>query len=78
LANRIDAPADGRWVVFVAPNALYVMDLVQNLPGRDRVRYFAGRSPAEDRDFMGAHFPGATRRVEDVRGSLWELPAHAR
>ena len=78
LANRIDAPANGRWVVFVAPNARYVMDLVQNLPGRDRVRYFVGRSAAEDRDFMAAHFPEATPRVEDARGSLWELPADAR
>jgi hypothetical protein len=78
LAHRIDAPATGRWVVFVAPNAQYVMDLVQNLPGRDRVRYFAGRSADEDRDFMAAQFPAATRRVEDERGSLWELPADAR
>jgi hypothetical protein len=77
LAERIEAPAEGRWAVFVAPRHQYTNDLVQNPPGSERVRYFVGMKPADDAAFIARVIPGAQRVVLDDRGSLWRLPDDA-
>jgi hypothetical protein len=78
LALRISPPAEGRWIVFVTLDQRYAQDLVQNLPGRDRVRVLVSLGAASDRALMAAQFPQAAEVVHDDRGSAWRLTAPAR
>jgi hypothetical protein len=77
LAHRIEPPADGRWVVFIDIRGRYNADLVQNVPGRDRVMYLISQGEQEDRMLMTAQFPQAVETLHDERGSAWRLSADA-
>jgi len=79
LSHRIAPPEDGQWIVFVPLHYKYSQDLVQNLPGQDRVRYFISVDDASDRALMAAQFPGAVAVIRDEdRGSAWRLTAPVR
>ena len=75
LAMRIDAPDEGRWVVFVAPDTMhYTVDLVQDYPGQDRVLTLLSEGDAADNLLITEQVPGAVLSARDARGSLWRLP----
>ncbi len=75
LAQRIPAPAAGRWIVFVAfRRGLYTWDMIQNFPGESRVLVLMSFGPSADSRLAEARFPGARRTLLDSRGSLWSLP----
>ncbi len=74
LAMRIEPPATGRWVVFINTGPRYAPDLVQNLPGHERVLHLISHGKDEDLRLMAKQFPQATRVLRDERGSLWRLP----
>ncbi len=75
LAMRVEAPAEGRWIVFVTGNPLhYTVDLVQDYPGQDRVLTLFSEGDAADDQLMSEQLPGATMTTRDARGSLWRLP----
>lgn len=74
VAQRIEAPAEGRWVVFVAQQpGRYSGDLVQNAPGMERVLHLVSRGEVADRELMSARFPQAVAVRQDKRGSLWRI-----
>jgi hypothetical protein len=74
LARRIDVPSIGRWVVFVNIAPTYAADLVQNLPGHDRVLYLTSRGDQQDARLMAMQFPHGVMVRHDSRGSSWQLP----
>jgi hypothetical protein len=75
VAQRIPAPAAGRWLVFIAPRAgLYSWDMVQNLPGDDHRLVLMSFGAGRDAVFAASRFPLAHRTLIDARGSLWSLP----
>lgn len=79
LALRIEPPDDGRWVVFIdTVHARYANDLVQNLPGHERVLNLISQGEQKDRLLMAQQFPQAVQVVHDARGSSWRLSAPAR
>jgi hypothetical protein len=80
LSQRFEAPDDDQhYVVFIAMNPpLYTADLVQNLPGQERVLRLVSEGEEKDRAFLGAIAPQATEIAHDHRGSLWRLTAPAR
>jgi hypothetical protein len=74
LAQRIEAPSSGRWVVFVRYEpGLYTWDMIQNLPFASAPLILMSLGESEDAALMAGRFPGAIRTVDDRRGSLWRL-----
>lgn len=72
LAYRIEAPAVGHYVVTVRNSPKwYTLDLVQNLPGSERVIYLVSSSMDNDTEMVPRLFPGYRRLTDDQRGSLW-------
>jgi hypothetical protein len=74
LERRIEPPEEGRWVVFVDIGSRYATDLVQNVPGRERVIRLISEGDDKDRRLMSEQFPQAVRVLGDERGSAWRLP----
>ena len=74
LAGKIAVPAQGYWVVFVAPTpGLYSLDLVQNFPGRGRVLTLWTAGDEQDEALMARLYGDARRVILDARGSAWQL-----
>ncbi len=74
LEHALPAPAEGRYVVFIGTKLFaYSVDLVQNLPGENRVIRFETWSDVEDTATMSRFFPGSTLVRSDARGSLWRI-----
>ncbi|KAF1697887.1 hypothetical protein CSC62_08110 [Pseudoxanthomonas jiangsuensis] len=75
IAQKIDPPASGSWVVFVAMKPGHpTAELVQNYPDRPGVTYLFSRGEQVDASLMQAIAPGSARVAADGRGSLWQLP----
>jgi hypothetical protein len=74
LDHEFAPPAVGRYVIFVKNDLFfYSIDLVQNLPGKDRVVRLLSKGDAKDAGLMSRQFPGAQRLAADARGSIWQL-----
>jgi len=74
LAQRIEAPSRGRWIIFVRYEAgLYTWDMIQDLPYVSAPLILMSLGDAADAGLMASRFPDATRTLDDERGSLWRL-----
>jgi hypothetical protein len=74
LAQRIEPPSGGHWIVLVRYEAgLYTWDMIQNLPFVSAPLILMSMGDEEDEGLMASRFPGAIRVLEDKRGSLWRL-----
>jgi hypothetical protein len=72
LAQKIVAPDEGRWVVFVQfQQGLYTWDMIQNMPGdAHAITLMSFGAPADER-LMAVALREYKPVLEDARGSLW-------
>jgi hypothetical protein len=72
LAQKIVAPDEGRWVVFVRnQRGLYTWDMIQNMPGDSHeITLMSFGAPADERLMAGA-LRQYRPVLSDARGSLW-------
>lgn len=69
-----DRPALLEVVMVHVNTGYYTIDLVQDVPFLDNARWILmSRGPADDAQFVPAHFPGARLAAENRTASVWQI-----